>query len=238
MPKVPGAELRGFLPAVEYLTAATRHVLDPACTVPADMDAAGKDVVIVGNGDTATDCLATALRQGARSVAQLYYRARPAETRTAREPWPLNPKVLKTDYGQIEAIETFGHDPREFLVNLQGASDDGTGAVGGVTVARVQWTGEGRSQRMQVVEGSAEERPCQMVLIATGYEGPEPTLIDALGLKTTARHTVATAPEGYETSARAVFAAGDMRRGQSLVVWAIHEGLGAARQCHAFLEER
>jgi glutamate synthase (NADPH/NADH) small chain len=237
MPSIPGCGLQGFMPAMDYLTEATRCLLDDRQPAAA-LDAMDKDVFIVGQGDTANDCVATAVRQGARSITQLYYRAQPPLERPANNSWPLYPRVLKTDYGQIEYAQTYGKDPREYLVDLTGVVGDAQDRVSAVRISKVEWVSvNGRSQ-MQHIEGTEELRPAQMVLIATGYAGPEDTLVKALSLETTGRNTVKTPEGGYDTSAHAVFTAGDMRRGQSLVVWAIREGRDAAQQCHEFLTRK
>jgi glutamate synthase (NADPH/NADH) small chain len=232
---VPGAELVGVAYAIDYLTSAMRGLVDEAYEADEALDAKGKDVVIVGGGDTGTDCLATAIRQRARSVVQFQHNPRPPETRTPDNPWPLWPKVLKTDYGQLEAIEVFGRDPREFETSVKEVVSDGKGRVIAVKTARYRMEYKGMRRIRTEVEGSERSIPADLVLIAMGFTGPERTLIDALELNCDARGNVQTREGGYSTSLNAVFAAGDMRRGQSLVVWALMEGRQAAEECHAFL---
>ncbi|MDR1014522.1 MAG: glutamate synthase subunit beta [Coriobacteriales bacterium] len=223
----PGADLVGVAPAVAYLTNATRRLVDEGFAGEEHLDAAGKDVFIVGGGDTGNDCVATAIRQGAASVTQFEITPKPAEARAADNPWPLWPRVFKTDYGQHEAIELFGHDPREFETSVKEVIGDETGHVQAVCAMRYQG--------FKPVEGTEELRDAGLVLIAMGFTGPERTLPDALGLECDARGNVRTRPGTYATSLNSVFAAGDMRRGQSLVVWALMEGRQAAEECHAYL---
>ncbi|MDR2196913.1 MAG: glutamate synthase subunit beta [Coriobacteriales bacterium] len=224
---VPGADLEGVAPAVVYLKNATQRLIDEGFEGPAWLNAADRDVCIVGGGDTGNDCVATAIRQGARSVTQFEIVAKPDENRAVNNPWPLWPRVFKTDYGQLEAIELFGADPREFETSITEISGDAKGRVKAVKTMRYQ--------NFKPIEGTECERPAGLVLIAMGFLGPERTLIDALGLATDARGNVATSAGSYATSLDSVFCAGDMHRGQSLVVWALMEGRKAAEECHAYL---
>ena len=224
---VPGAELSGVAPAVAYLANATRCLIDEGFKGAEQLDARDKHVLVVGGGDTGNDCVATAIRQGAKTISQFEITPKPAEQRAADNPWPLWPRVFKTDYGQYEAIELFGKDPREFETSVSALQGDNQG--------RVQTATTMRYQAFQPVVGTEQGRPAQLVLIAMGFLGPERTLIDALSLQTDARGNVHTAEGSYATSLKSVFAAGDMRRGQSLVVWALMEGRKAAEECHAYL---
>jgi glutamate synthase (NADPH/NADH) small chain len=232
---VPGAGLTGVVPAVRYLTHATRHLLDGTQPDDETLDAHDKDVIIVGGGDTGTDCIATAIRQGARSVVQFEINPQLPPTRRATNPWPLWPRVFKVDYGQNEAIELWGDDPREYSTTVKEVIGDSDGTVSAVKTVQLEWTFENGRKASREIEGSEKLRPAGLVLLAMGFQGPERTLIDALALETDARGNVKTPVGEYQTSTRAVFSAGDMRRGQSLVVWAIMEGRNAARQCHGFL---
>jgi glutamate synthase (NADPH/NADH) small chain len=223
----PGCDLTGVAPAVHYLTNATRRLIDENFEGEEHLFAQGKHVFIVGGGDTGNDCVATAIRQGAKSVTQFEITPKPVETRAADNPWPLWPRVFKTDYGQHEAIEVFGSDPREFETSV--------GEVIGDECGRVKELRSLRYQNFKPIEGTDEIRPADLILIAMGFLGPERTLIDALGLACDPRGNVSTAPGKYASSLESVFAAGDMRRGQSLVVWALMEGREAAEECHAYL---
>jgi glutamate synthase (NADPH/NADH) small chain len=223
----PGADLTGVAPAVTYLTNATRRLIDEGFEGAEHLNAAGRDVFVVGGGDTGNDCVATAIRQGAKSVTQFEITPKPVEQRAADNPWPLWPRVFKTDYGQHEAIEVFGADPREFETSVAEVIGDEDGHVKAVRAMRYK--------SFKPVEGTEDLRPADLVLIAMGFLGPERTLIDALELACDARGNVKTAPGSYATSLPSVFAAGDMRRGQSLVVWSLMEGRQAAQECHNFL---
>ena len=231
----PGADLKGVVPAVQYLSNATQLLIEEGFTGEHYLNAADKDVFIVGGGDTGNDCVATAIRQGAKSVTQFEITPQPVETRAANNPWPLWPRVFKTDYGQLEAIEVFGHDPREFSTSIKEIIGDENGAVAAIKTVRYASVFENGRPGFKEIEGSEELRPAGLILVAMGFLGPERTLIDALNLKTDGRGNVLTPADRYSTSLQSVFAAGDMRRCQSLVVWALMEGRRAAEECHAYL---
>ena len=230
--QLPGANADGVHTAVAYLTAATRHLLGEA-PLPKTLNAHGKDVVVVGGGDTGTDCVATALRQGAASVAQLEILPALPKRRAADNPWPLWPRVQTTGYGLEEAAAVYGRDIREYETTVQ-ALDVRNGRLAGLTTVRVAWQNGGP----QSLPGTEKARKAQLVLTAMGFTGPERGLPDALGLAATARGNIQTEADGHHTSRPGVFAAGDARRGPSLVVWAIHEGMQAARECNAWLKEK
>jgi glutamate synthase (NADPH/NADH) small chain len=231
--EVPGSELDGVATAVRFLTAATKSLLDGTRNAVATA-AAGKDVIVVGGGDTGTDCVATSIRQGAKSVAQLEIMPKPPAKRAPGNPWPLWPKLHKTDYGHREAIALFGADPREYLTTVKEVVGEG-GRVIGVKTVRVEWKNQNGRMTPQEIEGTEQLRPAQLVLTAMGFTGPERALIDRLGLKTDSRGNVETESDSHKSSLLSVFAAGDMRRGPGLVVWGIAEGLRAARQCNEYL---
>ena len=217
---VPGADARGVVLAVDYLTGATKALLDGG--EPA-VSAAGLDVVVIGGGDTGTDCVATALRQGARSVRQLEFLPEPPRERRDDNLWPEWPAVRKDDYGQLEATAAFGHDPRTWGVDtLEVLAADG--AVTGLRVASLDWTG-GRPER---IEGSEQVLPAQLVLIAMGFTGPEATVFEALGVGVPERGA-------SHRAADKVWLAGDCRSGSSLVVNAIADGLACAAEVAASL---
>ena len=231
---IPGREGKGVLFAVDYLTTATKHLLDSTYAVPAEMNARDKHVVIIGGGDTGTDCVGTALRQGCRSVHQLEIMPRPADERTEQNPWPEYPRILKTDYAQQEAIAKYGDDPRQYLVNAREIERDEKGAIRAVITDNVRWVKD-KNGRMtfEAIEGTARKWPADMVLIAMGFTGPEETLVDAFGLPRDSRTNVVA--EHYQTERKGVFVAGDMHSGQSLVVRAMNEGQEAAAACNAYL---
>jgi glutamate synthase (NADPH/NADH) small chain len=231
---VPGAELFGVMTALEFLTQSTANILD-GTIIDGLPNIDGRNVVVVGGGDTGTDCVASSIRRGAASVAQLEIMPEPPEERAEGNPWPLWPKIKKTDYGQLEAADIFGGDPREYLTTVKTITGDGR-KVTGVKTVQVEWRADGSPGE---VPGTERERPCDIVLTAMGFTGPERLLIDQLSLDTDARGLVACRrPGSYHTNTPTVFTAGDMRRGPSLVVWAIDEGRRAARACHNYLSER
>ncbi|MDR1797186.1 MAG: glutamate synthase subunit beta [Clostridiales Family XIII bacterium] len=231
----PGADLAGVVTAMAYLSASTKNLLD-GTPMPGAMSANGKDVVVVGGGDTGTDCVGTAIRRGAKSVSQFEIMPPLPEERAQDNPWPLWPRKFKTDYGQEEAAALFGADPREYLTTVKEVKGDGHRVTGVVTV-QVRWE-KGAGGRLTPVEigGSERERPCGLLLTAMGFTGPEPSLIEQMNLATDARGFVSASESDYRTSLPTVFACGDMRRGPSLVVWAILEGMNAAKSCDKYLK--
>jgi glutamate synthase (NADPH/NADH) small chain len=233
---VPGGDLDGVVPAVRFLTAATKSLLDGTRDA-SGASASGKDVIVVGGGDTGTDCVATALRRGAKSVTQLEIMPEAPAERTLGNPWPLWPKIRKTDYGQQEAAFLFGADPREYLTTVKEITG-ANGRVNGVLTVRVEWQSVNGRMTAREIAGTEELRPAGLVLTAMGFTGPERPLIDRLGLDTDGRGNIATEGESHESSLLSVFAAGDARRGPSLVVWGIAEGRRAARRCDEYLRTR
>ena len=233
---IPGRELGGIHFAMDFLTANTRAVLDGGTGFTS---AEGKDVVIIGGGDTGTDCVGTSLRHGCATVTQLEIMAKPPMERAANNPWPEWPKVYKMDYGQEEAAAKFGDDPRVYLTTATHFEDDGEGNVKAVHVVDVEWRKNEQGQfGPQPVAGTERVLPAQLVLLAMGFLGPEQPLLDALGVERDGRSNVKAEHGRYETSLPGVFAAGDCRRGQSLVVWAFNEGRGAAKACDTYLMGR
>jgi glutamate synthase (NADPH/NADH) small chain len=230
---VEGRSLKGIHFAMDFLTANTRAVINRNNDF---IQAQGKDVVIIGGGDTGTDCVGTSLRHGCRSVTQLEIMPRSPEERAADNPWPEWPKVHKVDYGQEEAAARFGADPRVYLTTATGFEGDGNGDVTAVRTVNVAWERNDKGQFLpNPVPGSEQVRPAGLVLLAMGFLGPEQALLDALGVDRDLRSNVRADYGRYATSLPGVFAAGDCRRGQSLVVWAFNEGRGAARECDRFL---
>ena len=233
---VPGRELGGIHLAMSFLRGNTRRLLDGGPDAEAPIDAAGKDVVVIGGGDTGTDCVGTAIRQGARSVRQLEILPRLPETRAADNPWPEWPKVHRLDYGQEEAKALWGEDPRRFSTTTRrfvGRSE----RVIGMEITDVTWTqsAEGRFE-MREVPGTTQAIPADLVLLALGFTGPDPGLPRGFGCDLDGRGNVRTGQDRM-TSVPGVFAAGDCVRGQSLVVWAIREGRTAAHGVDRFLTD-
>ena len=230
---IPGRELKGIHFAMDFLTANTKAVLDPSGKY---ITADGKDVVIIGGGDTGTDCVGTSVRHGCTTVTQLEIMAKPPLKRAANNPWPEWPKTYKMDYGQEEAAAKFGDDPRVYLTTATHFEGDADGNVKAVHVVNVEWKKDEKGNfGPQKIPGTEKVLPAKLVLLAMGFLGPEQPLLDALKIERDARTNVKAEHEKYTTSIPGVFAAGDCRRGQSLVVWAFNEGRGAARECDRFL---
>lgn len=234
--KVPGREAKGIYFAVDYLRRNTKSLLDSGHADGAYISAKGLDVVVVGGGDTGNDCVGTAIRQGCRSVTQFEIMPPAPAGRIPGNPWPEWPKVLRTDYGQEEAKALFGRDPRQYEVSTQRIESDGEGRVCALHTVQVKWQpGEGGRRVPAAQPGTEREWPAQLVLIAMGFLGAEPELPQALGAQIGPRGAIAAPEDSYAAGEPGVFAAGDARRGQSLVVWAIHEGRRAAEACDVWL---
>lgn len=230
---IEGRGLTGIHFAMEFLTANTKALLSGSDEY---ISAKGKDVIIIGGGDTGTDCVGTSLRHGCSSVTQLEIMPRSPDERADDNPWPEWPKTHKVDYGQEEAEARFGNDPRVYLTTATRFESDDDGAVKAVHTVEVAWQKNDKGQFIpQPVPGTERIRPAQLVLLAMGFLGPEQPLLDSFGLERDPRSNIKAEFEKYSTSIPGVFAAGDCRRGQSLVVWAFNEGRGAARECDRYL---
>jgi glutamate synthase (NADPH/NADH) small chain len=233
--KTEGRNLKGIHFAMDFLYRNTKALLDGAHENGHYLSAMGKDVIVIGGGDTGTDCVGTSMRHGCRSLVQFEVMPKPPDERAPDNPWPQWPKVYKMDYGQEEAAAVFGDDPREYLIQTKKFVGDESGCVKELHTVRVEWAKDNGRMIPREVPGSERVFPAQLVLFAMGFRGPENQLLDQLGVEKDAR-TNAKAEHGkFLTSVPGVFAAGDMRRGQSLVVWAINEGRGAARECDRWL---
>ncbi|MCO5182509.1 MAG: glutamate synthase subunit beta [Anaerolineae bacterium] len=233
---IPGRELNGIHFAMEFLQANTKSLLDSGLTDGKYISAQDKHVIVIGGGDTGTDCVGTSLRHGATSITQFEIMPQPPLARAADNPWPEWPRVYLLDYGQKEVKEKFGRDPRRYCTMTKHFTGDANGHVTSLTTVDVEWVpANGRGPQLREVPGSEREFSAELVLLAMGFLGPEQPLIEQLALATDARSNIKAAPGEYATSVEGVFAAGDARRGQSLVVWAIHEGRGAARSADAWL---
>jgi NAD(P)H-dependent glutamate synthase small subunit len=232
---IPGRGLAGVHFAMEFLTANTRSLLDSNLEDGNFINAKGKHVVVIGGGDTGADCIGTSLRHGCASLINLELLDQPPEDRAADNPWPLWPKILRTDYAHEEAAERFGADPRSYAIVSKAFGDDGNGNVAKVEAVRVKWRSNKRGPRMTEIKGSKEAMQADLVLLAMGFLGPEAYLGDALNIERDARSNFKAEHGKFQTNVPGVFAAGDCRRGQSLVVWAINEGRGAARAVDAHL---
>ncbi|MEN9842020.1 MAG: hypothetical protein RL376_1820, partial [Verrucomicrobiota bacterium] len=232
----PGREAVGIHLAMEYLTANTKAVLDAGDGSASPINAKDKDVIVIGGGDTGTDCVGSSLRQGCRSVTQIEIMPKPALERQANNPWPEWPKTLKVDYGQEEAAARFGSDPRVYLTTVKKFNADAAGRVESLITVEVKWEKNDKGAFVPVEQAGTEKtRPAQLVLLAMGFLGPEQALIKALTLDTDPRSNIKAEHNVHTTNLPGVFAAGDCRRGQSLVVWAINEGRAAARECDRYL---
>ena len=229
--KVPGRDAEGIYFAVDFLKANTKSLLDSGFADKKYIDTKGKDVVIIGGGDTGNDCVGTSIRHGCKSVTQIEMMPKAPDTRAENNPWPQWPKICKTDYGQEEAIAVFGHDPRIYETTVKEFLKDKNGKLKGVKIVKLSWEKDEKTGRMQMKEvpGSEQIRSAQIVLIAAGFLGSEQYVADAFGVERDERTNVKTAPGQYRTNVDNVFVAGDMHRGQSLVVWAIREGRESAR---------
>ena len=228
---VPGMDAQGVWFAVDYLTAATKKVI--GITEDFAITAKDRHVVIVGGGDTGNDCVGTAIRQGCASVTQLEMMGKPPATRQPSNPWPQWPKVLKTDYGQQEAIARFGSDPRRYQTTVKEILCGEDGAVHGLRTVRLEPKTENGQTRMQPVPESEEEIPCDLLLIAAGFTGVQDYVAQAFDLPRDNRGNLLAV--NYHTPIDHIFAAGDCRRGQSLVVWGIAEGRACAKEVDRYL---
>ncbi|MBL0224202.1 MAG: glutamate synthase subunit beta [Geobacteraceae bacterium] len=230
---IEGRSLKGIHFAMDFLTANTKALLVEGSDF---ITAQGRDVIIIGGGDTGTDCVGTSIRHGCRSVSQLEIMPRSPDERAADNPWPEWPKIHKIDYGQEEAAALFGADPRVYLTTATRFEGDDDGNVKAVHTVQVSWEKNERGQFIpKPVPGTEKVLPAQLVLLAMGFLGPEQPLLENLGLERDQRSNVKAEYGMYATSLPGVFAAGDCRRGQSLVVWAFNEGRGAARECDRYL---
>jgi len=232
---VEGRSLGGVHFAMDYLTTATQAVLGKGAKT-APIQAKGLDVVVVGGGDTGTDCVGTAMRQGCRTLTQFEIMPKPPAERAVDNPWPEWPRVYKMDYGQEEAAARFGKDPRAYLTTVKRFVGDGQGQVKELVTVDVRWEQDAAGRPVPVEQpGTERSQPAQLVLLAMGFTGPETGLPQDLGLELDERRNIRADAATYATSVEGVFAAGDCRRGQSLVVWAIAEGRAAARECDRWL---
>ena len=188
-------------------------------------------MIVIGGGDTGTDCVGTSLRHGCQTLTQFEIMPKPPETRAPNNPWPQWPNVYKLDYGQEEAKARFGDDPRTYLIMTQKFVDDGAGKIKELHTVNIEWDKDENGRFVpKPIEGTEKVWPADLVLLAMGFRGPEDARIEELGIERDERSNARAAHDDYATSVEGVFAAGDMRRGQSLVVWAINEGRGAARE--------
>ncbi len=228
----PGRDAKGIYFAVDYLSGVTKSLLDSKLADKKYIPTKGKHVVVIGGGDTGNDCVGTCLRLGAASVTQLEMMPKAPYTRAADNPWPEWPKVFKTDYGQEEAAAVFGHDPRVYQTTVKEFLKDKNGNLSSIVTVQLESRKDEKTGRMIMAEVSGSEKkiPADLALIAAGFLGTENYVAEAFGVSLDQRTNVQTKEGGYQTGAQNVFVCGDMRRGQSLVVWAIREGREAAAE--------
>ena len=227
----PGRDAQGIYFAVDYLKATTKSLLDSNLEDGNYISAKDKHVVVIGGGDTGNDCVGTAIRQGCASVTQLEMMPKLPDKRTEDNSWPEWPRICKTDYGQEEAIAIFGHDPRVYQTTVKEFVKDGEGKICKIITTKLAAEKDPETGRtmMKPVEGSEQELAADLVLIAAGFLGAQSYVADAFGVELNGRTNVSTEAGSYQTSVEKVFTAGDMHRGQSLVVWAIREGREVAK---------
>lgn len=233
---IEGRDLKGVHFAIEFLGSNTKSLLDSKLADGNYISAKGKDVIIIGGGDTGTDCVGTSIRHGCKSVVQFEILPQPPESRTADNPWPQWPKVLKVDYGQEESIALYQRDPREYCITTKKFVGDEHGNLKEVHTVRIEWKKDSNGRFAPVeIPGTEKVWPAQLVLLAMGFLGPEDAVLNQLGIEKDPRSNAKADHGKFTTNVKGIFAAGDMRRGQSLVVWAINEGRGAARECDRYL---
>ena len=231
---IEGRNLKGVHFAMEFLTANTKAVLGNNGASP--IHGGGKDVIVIGGGDTGTDCVGTSMRHGCKSLLQIEILPKPPMERAADNPWPEWPKVYKLDYGQEEAAAKFGSDPRIYMTTVKKFIGDAEGRVKELVTVEIKWAKNDKGQFVpQEQAGTEKTRPAQLVLLAMGFLGPEQALLKEIGVEVDPRSNIKADYGKFGTSIAGVFAAGDCRRGQSLIVWAINEGRAAARECDRYL---
>lgn len=236
---VPGRSLRGIHYAMDFLGGNTRRLLDGEGANGSFISARNKSVLVLGGGDTGNDCLGTSLRHECADLKNFELLPEPPKERTADFPWPLYPRILKLDYGHEEAVHRFGRDPREYGILTREFLDDGKGNVAAVKTVRVAWTKDEKGRHvMTEVPGTGETWKTDLVFLALGFLGPEDETVNAFGVEKDARLNIKADYGVFAASRDKVFAAGDARRGQSLVVWAIHEGRKTARAVDEYLMGR
>lgn len=233
----PGRDAEGIYFAVDFLKRNTKSLLDSGLTDGKNISAKGKHVIVVGGGDTGNDCIGTCIRHGCASITALEMMPEPPLERTPSNPWPQWPRVKKTDYGHEEAIAVFGQDPRLYQTTVKEFHKDENGKLCAVTIVHLESQRDPETGRLRMVpvEGSEETLPCELLLIAAGFLGSQRYVSEAFGVEMNARTNVKTAPGHYATNVPKVFTAGDMHRGQSLVVWGITEGRDCAREVDEYL---
>ena len=228
---VDNRDANGVHLAMEYLTQSTKSLLDTGDANQAELNAKGKDVIVIGGGDTGTDCIATAIRQGAKSVVNFELMGKPPVERAENNPWPAWPLIYRVDYGHAEAETVFGQDPRAYHLMTKSFEKNDQGELVGVHTVNVEFV----KGQLTEITGTEKVWPADMVLLSMGFVSPEHYLSDDAGIDLDARDNYQAEHGQYTTSKPGIFAAGDCRRGQSLVVWAINEGRGVAQAVNQYL---
>ncbi|ERK28835.1 glutamate synthase subunit beta [Clostridium intestinale] len=236
--KAPGRELNGIHFAVDFLRANTKSLLDSNLSDGNFISAKGKNVIVIGGGDTGTDCVGTSLRHGCESLVQFEIMNKPPLERADNNPWPQWPRILKVDYGQQEFEAKYGEDPRKYAINVKSYEGDSEGNLTKVNTVDVKWEKNDKGAFVPVeVPGSEKEWKAELVLLAMGFLGTQDYVSNAFGVDLDARTNVKAGYGNFRTNVDKVFAAGDSRRGQSLVVWAINEGRAVAKEVDSYLAE-
>jgi NAD(P)H-dependent glutamate synthase small subunit len=232
---IENRELKGIYPAMDFLHAHTRSFLDSKLADGNYISARDQNVIVIGGGDTGTDCIATSLRHGCKSLVNFELLPEPPVDRAPDNPWPEWPSIFRVDYGHAEAAEKFGKDPREYSIMSKGFIGDNEGKLTGIRTVGVEWSNIDGKWSMQELEDTEKTWEADLILLSMGFLGPEQYVAEALGLETDERSNYKAEYDKFTTSEPGVFAAGDCRRGQSLVVWAIDEGRRAAREIDGYL---
>ena len=224
-------DAKGIYPAMDFLTSNTKSLLDSGQPDQSDLSAKGKNVIVIGGGDTGTDCIGTSLRQGAKSIINFELMSRPPEDRSDNNPWPEWPVIYRVDYGHEESSQVFGEDPRHYQLLTKAFIKDNDGNVKGIKTVNVNLI-EGK---LTEIEGTEKTWDAELVLLSMGFVSPEHYLSDDSEIELDQRGNYHSEHGDYRTSKVGIFSAGDCRRGQSLVVWAINEGRGVASSVNNFL---
>ena len=233
--EVPGRDLNNIHFAMEFLTANTRSLLDSNLEDGKYISAKDKNVIVIGGGDTGTDCIGTSLRHGCKSLVNFELLPKAPAERAEDNPWPLWPVIHRVDYGHEEGMQRFGHDPREYCILTKEFIGDEAGKVTGVKTVEAKWTQVDGKWNMEEVPGSEKTWQADLVMLSMGFLGPEHYVSNELGIEYDQRSNYQAEYGKYATNVKGVYAAGDCRRGQSLVVWGINEGREAAREIDTFL---
>jgi glutamate synthase (NADPH) small chain len=232
---IEGRELKGIHQAIDFLNANTKALLDGGHQNGNFISAEGKDVIVLGGGDTGTDCVATSIRHGCKSILQFDIIPAPPAERTDDNPWPEWPRIYRLDYGQEEAKERFGEDPRQYLISTTKFVGDESDQVKELHTVEIEWVKGEDGRPFREVPGTEKVWPADLVLLSMGWLGPEDTVLEQLDVERDPRSNAKAEHGKFATSVPGLFAAGDVRRGASLVVWAINEGRGAAREVDRYL---